>query len=640
MTATLQFIDRTTGAVVYDLNDPNAANASDIGYLATRTGADQDFAGPGWEFSRFAPAQGPGGTTTFARAGLRTMKLRVIFEASSYENYANAVNRLGQVLQEPSRLKWIADGGTVTKYIDVEPSPTPFFIDGRATSMYEAQRLFGLAEAGVELNLTTQPFWFGETLLDGSNILTNATLARAEGTVAGAESLSTGWSWSSKTNILDVSITSLGRYKFSISTGATRQLLQVTANSTVVAAETWCMSGYARVTDNAYNNVQVQAMIEYQTNAGAAVNTITGTLSSILTTTPTRVQVSGVASATATKAQPGLRLDNTTATLAEVEMWGFQFEETSAATPLHVGRESFTVEPAPATGMGRLIPIWNPGDVPTPVTVASSNAGTEAMYIWGPMCDGNMVDLMNTYGVQQIEDWTNGTDTAGLVDAGSSPGSGTSAKLTTFAGATAMTTRATRTITTGLDTLKGRTWVPLLRIGASTATYFGDLQMWLDWGSNGNPVQLSAAVGTSGLASGSYIELPFGPITFPDITTSNLAGTLRASRTSGTGQLRWDCLTWVPAEQLAYINADQTAMTSDPDGNLAYQGAVIGTSAGRVTEVRGPLPYYAPPGLSVLYMACGADWNESAGSSVWGSVVDTLSGSRAFRIQLTPRYLL
>lgn len=634
MATVCQVYDETTSTILFDLNDPTGANTGDNGYTTTDLLQGVDLGSPSQEFTRFSPPQADGGSTVNTRAGFRTIKLPFRMRASSYDNLVGAMGKLTGYLAAGCVIRWQANTSANVRYIDVEPSPAPYVLDGRDLSMYLATTLVDTPE-GLEIELTAQPYTRGSTLLDNSNLFTNATLLRdADG--AGRPD---GWAWSSTSNITNEAIVTTPAFQFDMAvSGANRSLTNSTAAATVAVGETWVVSGEARVTSGTMTNARAQAMLTWRTSVPADISTITSSLTT-LTTAWQRVSISGVAPATTDRIQGGLRFNNTSATSATIQMRNIQVEEASAATPFHIGRESFTAEPAPTSGIGRLVPIWNPGTAPTPVTIAgTSSSSSAAIHIWGPMTDGAMVTLLNTPGanIQQIEDWTNGTDTTTSADANASGGS---TKLTTFATATAMTTRATRTITTGMSTLQGRSWVALLRIGASTATWFGSVELWLDWGFGASDVITTAAIGTSGLASGSYVELPMGPFTFPDLPALNMGATVRASRTSGTGQLRWDCITWVPAEHLAYINADNQNMTNDPAANVAYKGAVIGSTSGRVTEVRGPIPYYAPPGLSLLYYAVGPDWNEAAGGdSVWGSFTNVLTQTITIRTQLTPRY--
>ncbi len=638
MSSTCQLIDRSTGALLFDLNDPTGANTAGD-YSNTAVLATIDLGTPAFEFSRFSPAQGDGGTTTFSRAGFRQVSVPFRMRAATYDNLAEATNRLAAVVQQPCRLKWIANNSSVTKYIDVEPSPTPYFIDGRELGVYLATSLVDTPD-GIELVLTTQPFWFGDTILDNTNLFTNPTLLRdADG--AGRPD---GWGWSSTANITNETITDTTRsFQFDMAvSGANRSLTNSTTAATVAVSEVWVVSGYARVTSSSMTNARAQAMLTWRTSAPADISTIASTLTT-LTTAWQRFEISGTAPATTDRIQGGLRFNNTSATSATIQIRNIQVEEAAAATPFNVGRESFTVEPAPTSGMGRFVPIWNPGSAPTPMILSGTNTTTPAMFLWGPMTSGNMVSMLNTAGanIQQIEDWTNGTDTAGSVQANASPGTGTSAKLTTFAGTATMATRATRTITTGLSALQGRSWIPLLRIAAGTSTLFGDLELWLDYGASGTPsYQGTAEIGSTGLTVGTYIEIPLAPVTFPDVTTGGMLATLRAARASGTGQLIWDCITWVPAEVAAFTKPTSSAsITSDPGANFAYDGATVGTTVGRAAEVRGPLPMMAPPGLSLVYMASGTDWYAAGATDApWGSFVSVLSAARSIRTQLAPRY--
>jgi hypothetical protein len=638
MATVCQIYDETNATVLFDLNDPTAANVSDNAYSSTQTLHNVDLGEPTLEFTRFTPAATDGGTTLTDRASFRTVKLPVRIRATSYDNLQTAVGKLAVLLRAGCVIRWQANTSSNVRYIDVEPSPAPFVLDGRDLSVYLATSQIDTPE-GLTLELTCQPYLRAVEMDSASNLLTNATLTRdADG--AGRPD---GWSWSSTANITAEQISTTGEaFQFDIATAATRQLLQVTPNSTVVAGETWCMSGYARVTSASFTNCEIQAMIEYQTNAGAAVNTITGTLIPVGVGW-VRIQVAGVASATATKAQPGLRVDMTSATAATIQLKNLQFEKTSAATPFSVGTEVGVVEPEPTSGMGRVFPFYNPGDAPAPVklTTATGTNGPEfgIVGILEPGAypgKGAAVEYLNTNAAcLQLEDFTNGTDTAVNTDTDSSPGSGNTGKKTTFATIT-LTTRATLALTdaTTLKVLRGRSFMVVLRFASIDAGYTGAFNVGV---TAPFTATVSGSVNNLAVSAAQYVDVPLGVMTFPDdAAMTSISFQLQASRTAGTGNVLWDCITFVP---MATIISHPTApaatdlMVSDPRVADVYCTTAAGVRNSTM-NVAGPVPFWAPPGLSMVYSMWGLDTLTVPSSPIAARTFVTTC-----RTTFAPRYL-
>ena len=557
-----------------------------------------DLGSPAHEFSRFTSPGTDGGTTVNSRAGFRQVTLGVRVRGSSYDNLTTAVGKLSTYLRNGCVIRWQANTSANVRYIDVEPRPSPYVLDGRELSMYLATSLIDTPD-GLELVLTAQPYLRGAETDSASNLLTNATLLRD---TAGGVARPDGWSWSATANITNEAISASGEaFQFDIDTGATRQLLQTTPNSTVVAGETWTMSGYARVTDPAFTNGQVQAMIEYQTNAGAAVNTITGTLGT-LTTGWTRVQCSGVASLTATKAQAGLRVDMTSVTPATLQLRNVQFEEAAAATPFNVGSETGSVDPVPTIGMGRLVPFYNPGDAPTPVTVVaqdttSSHLGQRvaiATKKGGP--PGTLTTLLNGGFISQCEAWTTGTDTALDTNANSSPGSGNTGLLTTFV----TTTNSQRGFINNLNAAahRGRTYRAFLRFTNRTAAYNGTIN--LRWSYPPTPSTDNDAVTVTSATGATYYEADLGLVTCPDVSSTGLNLAIWASRSSGTGNLVLDYVQLVPVDEQAgtilfggsVTNTNQVRSYPEDSLWLGTTSAGVG-AAFQVNGINGPIP--SPP---------------------------------------------
>ena len=179
MTATTLQIVRPndTSVVLWDLNDPTGVNSGEYGGVTTGLRADPNFNAPRWDFDRFEAPGITGGTTTFQRAGLKEMSLAVVIKATSYDNLTTGVGRLADLLSNGCVMKWIPDGSSVTRYIDVEPSPSPVLLDGREMGLWDA-RVHNMSAEGINLSLTVQPFMRGAALDPAVNLLTNGTMIR------------------------------------------------------------------------------------------------------------------------------------------------------------------------------------------------------------------------------------------------------------------------------------------------------------------------------------------------------------------------------------------------------------------------------------------------------------------------------
>lgn len=641
MVTTLQWYDETNSVVLFDLNDPTGANASDTGYTATYLGSNLDLGSPSFEFERFNPPQSDGGSTTFKRAGMRQLTIPLMIVASTYDNYKTAVGRLAQLCYSGGVLKWIPDGSAVTEYIDVEPSPTPFYLDGRQVSLYEAVRLFGRG-SGITLSLTAQPYLRGAELDSATNLFTNATMLRdADG--AGRPD---GWSWSSASNITNEAISATSEaFQFDIATAAQRSLTESTAAASAAVGETWTLSGYARVTATSATTF-CEPMLTWRTSAPADISTITGTLTN-LTTTWQRLSVSGVAPATTDRIQAGPRMDNTAATSATVQFKNWQIEKQSAATPFHVGSEAGTLNVAPSSGMGRIFPIFNPGDAPAPVSlVFGSSSGTVTNSVGvatnGPRA-GTLASFLNGASISQSEAWTPGTDTATDSNASSSPGSSTTGLLTTFV-TTTLASRGTATISTAatLNAWRNRTFRLVLRFAARTAAYNGVISV--DIGVPGASTQTLATTITAA-GSGSYYEVELGTVNFPDSIGTSITIGASASRTSGTGNLVWDYLAFIPLEHrglvTGYTVTSANLLKSLPEES---RWAAVNSSDQQIlTSVapvaKGEVIGYVPPGLSLIDFNNASTDQTGVVTSTTGYSSGAITVTTTMRVVIAPRYL-
>lgn len=654
MTTTVQLYPanypETTGSLWFDLNDPSGTNAGDTGYTATYIKGDIDTGSPAWEFERFNPPQRDGGSTTYKRGGFRTMSLPVTIKASSYDNYATAVGRIQQWCQTGGTLLLLPDGSSNTRYYDVEPSPTPFYFDGRALSLFEAIRLFGLGN-GITLQLTAQPYARGAELDSSSNILTNATLLIDEN----ADGTPTNWVWDSTTNITTQNIDAAAQaFEFTIATTGTRNLQQTTANSSVTGGSNYITAVYAQASAGSIARITVG--FQGKNNAGTNQGAESTSTQTTLTTAWQQIAVSAAANASATKTQISLRMANAAATSVDVRLRLVQCKLESAISPFMVGSETGSVDPA--NYGGHVFPVYNPGDAPMPLKVQLANTSIASSWAWMSRVASmpgasTLTSYLNSGHVSQFEDWTNGTDTVVNTSANSSPGTGNTGKKTTFVTTTTQS-RATLSITSSatLSMLQGRSWYPTLRMAAADATYIGQFYLVLKWGSGSDSMfyyYYPTGTNTTFVVSGYYhiagsTQSP-SPVTFPDVLPDSLALSLFASRASGTGNIIWDFIEWVPAENLTLMEPVTGAIsTSDAIRTLPLdsRAVVLSGSTGALTSViptvKGAVPMVVPPGLSILYASIGPSASNTD-ETLGRTRTDTRTAVNTARFLGAPRYL-
>ncbi len=175
MASVLQIVDPSdTSQIWFDLYDEDGSNNAAYGSVQTYLLHDPNWGAARLDAQRFE-SDADGGQTPFSRYGLVDCSLNVRFRATSYDNLAAGVNRLSFLLSQGCTLKWVPNGSSVTKYVDIEPSQTPALVDGRELSLYQLTSLFDLPE-GVTLSLTRQPFFYQAELDPTVNVLENPTL--------------------------------------------------------------------------------------------------------------------------------------------------------------------------------------------------------------------------------------------------------------------------------------------------------------------------------------------------------------------------------------------------------------------------------------------------------------------------------
>ena len=650
MTTVCQVFDRDTSTVLFDLNDPTGASALDNGYSSTQLFQTVNLGTPTWQHERFEPPQRDGGSTTFKRAGFRQVTIPLRMRSTSIDNMLRAVGRLNQYLQAGCTIRFRMDGATLYQYILVEPSTTTYFVDGRELGLHDAAIMLD-TPSGIQLSLTAQPFLEGDELVSSSNLFTNATmLIDADG--AGRPD---GWGWSSTANITNEAIVAADEaFRYDIAVAANRSLTESTGAATAAVGEVWTLSGYARVTSASMTNARTEAMLTWRTSAPADISTITSGLVT-LTTAWQRIAITGTAPATTDRIQAGPRQNNTSATSATVEWRNWQIEKAPAATPFHVGTEAGDIDPDPTSGIGRVFPIYNPGDAPAEVRVKGRNTTTSygailtglATNALGTGAGRQLTTLLNGATIVQSEAGTNGTDTAVDTDTDSSPGSGNTGKLTTFVTTTDQT-RITHSITsaTTLAAWRGRTFRAQARVTARTSTYTGAIHMRTTIPGTQGSIDYPDATLTAAIVD-AYYEVFLGYISFPDVAMEDATILLRASRTAGTGNLVWDYLELVPVEASGFLDiqgAQGTTVYTVSDPRLSRWGyEVVSTGlesgfTGTVVPITsGPVPVVIPPGLSLLYYAPSHGFDSHVTEP--GLSSHAITDATQVALEFTPRYL-
>jgi hypothetical protein len=318
-----------------------------------------------------------------------------------------------------------------------------------------------------------------------------------------------------------------------------------------------------------------------------------------------------------------------------------QLEAGSVATPYRVGVETLNNDPA-AAGLGRVVPVYNPGSMPARPRVLV--LATMEHLQWGVRSRGpaagnrSLIGYLNGGKFSQVEGWTLGTDTTATTDANASPQSGNTHAVTTFATSTHILRASTSITGAALEGLKGGTWRVMLRAATSVISSTFSLQLKWKWGTESDETTATEeSQVTFAPTTTDYWEATLGTVSFPDVTPDGLELFLFAGRSAGTGSLRSDLVSFVPAESLGQesygVSVADTYWT-ELDGN-AESSRVLNagfaltrqsTSLQPIT-IRGSFPELRP-GLNMLHIAGVPD-------SAYG-----ITAAPLVRVYITPRYHL
>jgi len=309
---------------------------------------------------------------------------------------------------------------------------------------------------------------------------------------------------------------------------------------------------------------------------------------------------------------------NTGAGTATYQVRRAKIELAAAATHFHTGQETVSVDPAGING--RIYPVYISGDAPTPVTLQVT-AGTDSVSAVliavisadGVTGAGSLSEYLNTRKLVQLEGGTLGTDATLVADAGAS-GSGNNTVNVSY-GTTSIATRINVGVTTLLGSLQGKSFDVYVRASHTVASTTSTLSLSTRYEGVAN---LAAEVRSADVTFASnasmanvYKDIKLGTITLPPLSYGGLRLHVLAARTVGTGALRLDALTLVPADDAVsllnvtsgYWAATGESFYSDPELEFveklgtddAYQRAGV--------TLKGPQPVTLQPGLNLLYMA-------------------------------------
>jgi hypothetical protein len=465
--------------------------------------------------------------------------------------------RLGRehLLRIGGVIKWQPDGATEARYIDFEPSPAPALLNGREVELLQVVRQFDTPK-GVDLTIWRQPYLRSAAIDSLLNFLDNADLL----TDHNLDGRPSAWAWASATNITNEAIDSAeAAYRFDIATAAQRTLQQTTAVGTAVQNDVWTLSFYAKQAGVA-TTCKAQVILEYLDAASVVQTTHTGTAIS-LGQTWQRITVTATATdADTSRMRVNLVMDNDDANSYTV-YWRFaQLEEASAVTRFRQADQ--TVNNDPAIINGRTLSVYGHGDAETimPLRIKGEAAGTKLQSIIVGALSDDGVD-----GRRRLTDYLNGTkfaqceatgtgwtvtlagDTAQTADADASGGSMARCSYTT--NPTVMARRVRISRTTKLDSLRG-TWDVYARAKATAASKHTIQLRWVP--SLADPAahtEPEVPVDKTGFTAFQYEDIPVARIHIPESTPIPLGGLaleLWARRDSGTGNMDWDFIFFMP----------------------------------------------------------------------------------------------
>ena len=273
-----------------------------------------------------------------------------------------------------------------------------------------------------------------------------------------------------------------------------------------------------------------------------------------------------------------------------------------------------TVDADPAGTNGRVMVINNPGSGPAHVKVKARPTAATLTHLRLGLLSG---DLASTYAAgEHFEQAENGTPSGGAValatNADASGGASNNVLRFTPSG-TSTALRYFDTIT-DIESLRGRRFRVLLHMLLSAA-FVGEVQ--LSWGLGANRIVAgNDAVALNLSGGGSDVDL--GVVAIPEDWESFYIA-ISAGRTSGTGNLDFDFVSFLPVDEAALLVASDSlgvttaqAFVLEPAGQGEPPAAYVATSAtgvpvGSMASLVGDNGFWIPPGNSAVYVWGGID---------------------------------
>lgn len=422
MATTLQIVDETDlTTVLFDFNDPTGANNGPAGGVRTdlAVGGGLGLGVGQFEPVVLSPPALDGGSVVSSRYGLGTaswlQRIRPPSAASTPDLLISGVGYLGHLLGQGGVIKYVPNNSAEVRYIDFEPSATPALYQGTELELLRITSQLDTPE-GVQLQVLRQPFLRGAELSPSLNLVGNATLTEDFG---GTANRPDGWTWTGTTGLTAETITTnllgprRGVYQFSKADAAAASLQYTTADNTYASGDVGVFSFYARVVSG--SSCQMQATLQFQTNAAANVGGLhSGGLVS-LTSAWQRISVTSTAAgATTGQALVSIQIDDTDANPNVVQVCNAQAEKTSL-TAFRVPSSVVSYNPA-STALPRRVAVWAEGNAPSRAKLrATADSLTMGRYRVYRVSE-KAVDILKATLHKSLRSGTLGADTTSTAD--------------------------------------------------------------------------------------------------------------------------------------------------------------------------------------------------------------------------------
>jgi hypothetical protein len=552
----IQIVDTDLTTVLFDFD--SSTGAGNPGGVRTNFGVGRSFniGTPELEVVHFQPESSDGGTTARMREPLKAMTWAQRILGNDFATYREGVGQLGRLLKLGGVMKWQPDAAADPFYVDFEPSPAPATFGGRNLDLLSVLKYFEALE-GVDLLVWRQPHLRWRSLDSVVNIMDNATLTIDVGDNGRPDD----WTWVSAADITSEAIANHA-YRFNIATSAERSLRQATLAGAAAPGDIFTGTFYAwqAGTDS---NCQSRVRIEFIDSGTTVLATHNGTLVSLTTAAQRLSLTTPAAPASTSKVRLSLVQDNITATSFTVYWNNAQLEKAATASPFRMGSEVVSNDPAAARGW--TLPFYAHGDADAMVSVrikaTDATAKVRDIMVGATASDAivgrrHITDYLNVTKYAQCEatggGWTValGADTTAVAE--TTTASGDSKARTTHSGTPTMAKRIRITRTTKVDSLRGA-WDVLCRIKATAASKHWVQLRWSP--SLADPAAYSKeeiAIDKTGFTAFQYEYINLGRVYVPESTPvplSGLAFELWSRRESGTGNLDWDYIAFVPVNE-------------------------------------------------------------------------------------------